>query len=155
MNRIKSVWNLLSRFPGGKFIFSKLLRVFVPYSGSIDAQILELRSGYALVKLKDKKFVRNHLKSIHAIALANLGELTSGLAFVMSWPPEFRGIVTEIRIQYHKKARGTLFAESTSPKIQSSSPHTCEVEARIYDSAKDLVASVQVQWKLESQKKAG
>jgi acyl-coenzyme A thioesterase PaaI-like protein len=149
MNGIKAAWSFLSRIPSGKFFFSKAIRLFVPYSGSIDARVLELRSGYALLKLKDRKFVRNHLNSIHAIALANLGELCSGLAFVWSLPPEMKGIVTEIRIEYHKKARGTLYAESTSPTLETKTSQIVQVQAQIIDQAKNLVCTVHVTWKID------
>lgn len=149
MKMMKYLWSLASKIPGGKFFFSKGIRLFAPYSGSIDARIIELRSGYALLKMKDRKFVRNHLNSIHAIALVNLGELCSGLAFVWSWPNEVRGIVTGINVQYLKKARGTLYAESTSPALQITDSQTAQVEARIFNEIKEVVCIVQVTWKVD------
>jgi len=110
--------------------------------------VLALAPGHAKVALRDRRAVRNHLGSVHAVALANLGELASGLAMTASLPAGVRGIVRSITIEFTKKARGTLVAESrvTLPEVTGDTDF--EVRAEIRDERAEVVATVRVQWRL-------
>jgi acyl-coenzyme A thioesterase PaaI-like protein len=119
-----------------------------PYTGTMGAQVLELEPGRAIVQLRDRAKVRNHLRSIHAIALANLGELSSGLAATAALPQGVRGIPNRITIDYHKKARGTLTATGTATIPEFSDETTVNAEAQIRNAEGELVTTVTVQWKL-------
>lgn len=141
-------WNRLNSLPGGVWIFNQFLRWFNPYSGSIRSYVTQLSPGYARIELQDKRRIRNHLNSIHALALANLGELTSGLALLSSLPDNTRGIPTKITIEYYKKARGQLIAECHSGTPEVSEPMDYEVTAEIQDCDGDTVARTVVIWRL-------
>jgi len=150
--RLLKLWQRLSPLPGGKWLFSKLFGIIVPYTGSIGARIIELRPGYSHVELSDRRKVRNHLNCVHAIALINLGEFTSGLALLTGLQPGVRGIVTGLSIEYFKKARGRLTAITEVEQEQLSFETEANIERQVYAEIKDqngdLVARSCATWQL-------
>ena len=149
---IRASWERLSGKPGGKALFSMLLGRMVPYSGSIGARVQELRPGFARVTLADRRKVRNHLRSVHAVALMNLAELSTGLALNVGLRPDARSILKGLSIEYHKKARGTLTAEASAPLLDSNEERDIEVTTDVRDEAGDVVASAIARWRVGARK---
>ena len=143
---LQRMWNRLRRVPGGSQIFSFLVGQAAPYTGSIGARVVELRAGYCRVMLRDRRKVRNHLRSVHAVALVNLGEAASGLAMMCGLPRDMRGILVGFSIDYLKKARGTLTAECTAPQPERGVRREYELEAIITDEAGEIVARARPRW---------
>ena len=141
-------WQQLSSKPGGKWLFSKALGRFVPYSGSVGAMVEELRPGYARLVLNERRAIRNHLRSIHAVALVNVGELASGLAMLAGLGANARGIVVKLTCEYFKKSRGRLIVECQCDPPSGEVDEEIEVVAHLRDAEGDEVARVTAHWKV-------
>ena len=145
--RLLRYWRWLEPLPGGKWLFARILGHTVPYTGSIGARIETLEPGHARVSLRDRRAVRNHLDSIHAVALANLGEITTGLALLSS-AGSARGILVGLQLEYRKKARGRLLAECSCAPPVVAEPVEMKVVANIVDAGGDIVAVATTTWRL-------
>jgi acyl-coenzyme A thioesterase PaaI-like protein len=146
---VQAWWNRLSTKPGGKALFSIIIGRTAPYTGTIGARAVDLRPGYAKWTMRDRRGLRNHLNSIHAVALVNLAEVTSGTAMLMSLPAGTRGIVTALSTTYLKKARGTLTAECRCELPEITGTMKFDLHAEIRDEPGDVVATAIVTWQLE------
>src|SRR5262245_4652676 len=102
-NLIRTLWDRLSPLPGGTRLFSKLVGRAAPYTATIRAHVEVLRPGHAEVVMKDRSGLRNHLSSLHAVALVNLAELAGNIALSYSLPDDARFIVAGLDITYVKK----------------------------------------------------
>ena len=148
-DQLLGLWRRLAPLPGGRWLFGRLIAWGIPYSASIRAKVRLLEPGHCLLLLRDRRGVRNHLRSIHAVAITNAGELASGLAMTTALPAGTRAIVTRLSTEYLKKARGTIVVECRvadvpHPKV----PMEVLVEAILTDGAGDVVAKVQATWRV-------
>jgi len=142
------LWRRLAPWPGGPWLFSKLFGLTVPYSGSVHPRIRVLEPGHAEVEIPDRRSNRQHLGSVHAIALMNLAEMTSGIAMMAALPSTVRGIVTTLSMTYHKKARGTIRAVARVTVPTVSEDCDFDVMAECFDREGTLVATGNVRWRL-------
>ncbi len=145
-SQLLHLWKRLAPLPGGKWLFSRLLGRAARYTGSIKPLVLELEPGKAVVRMRDRAAVRNHLRSVHAIALINLGEISTGLATISCLGPGRRGIVTQLSMSYEKKARGPLTSTTCFPPPADDFEGALTVEANIVDEEGDVVAVATAEW---------
>ena len=145
---LRKQWRRACAVPGGKWLFSHLLCLRVPYTGNLGASVQSLAPGYCEVRLRDSRKLRNHLHSIHAMALANLGEMVTGLALVNGLPDDSRAILTGFSIDYLKKARGTLLAQCRCSVPPGNDPCDLDVDGEIRDSDGAVVAKVRARWRI-------
>lgn len=130
----------------GKKLFSRILGTIIPYTGSIRAHVEHLEPGYAVVVLADRRRVRNHLNSVHAIALANMAELSTGLAMISGLPQGVNAILVGLNVSYEKKARGELRAECQCSIPQGDISREVIIETAIKDQAGDVVTRATATW---------
>lgn len=143
---LRHLWRRCAALPGGGWIFSRLLGLRVPYSGTLGATVEDLAPGRCRVVLRERRRVRNHLRSVHAMALANLGELVTGLALMNSLPDRARGILTGFSMEYLKKARGRLTAECRCDVPADNREHEYLLTGEIRNDDGDVVAIARARW---------
>ncbi len=140
-NPVRAAWDRLQPLPGGTWLFSLAVGRLAPYTGTIGAHVVELRPGHARVEMADRAGLRNHLRSVHAVALANLAELTGNVALAYSLPDDARFIVAGMDLRYLKKARGRITGTTACPVPATSVTADYEVPVELRDAAGELVVT--------------
>jgi acyl-coenzyme A thioesterase PaaI-like protein len=124
----------------GRWLFSRALGRFAPYSGSIGARVEALEPGRSLLTMRDRRAVRNHLRSVHAAAIMNLVELSGSLAVIAALPPNTRMIPVRVETDFVKKARGLLTAEARFELPEADGSAEAPATVVVRDEARDEVA---------------
>jgi acyl-coenzyme A thioesterase PaaI-like protein len=143
---LRRLWQALRPIPGGRLLFGRIVGLINPYTGSLGARFLELGPGHARFELRQRRAIQNHVGSIHAIALMNLAEVTSGLALMFGLSDETRGLPVGLSIEYHKKARGTVTAVCDCTPPSSNEPQQIELDCFIDNAAGERVATARARW---------
>ena len=133
-------WKRAGRSRLGRWLFSRGVGRFAPYTGTIGARVEELEAGRARVTMRDRKAVRNHLDSVHAVALTNLIELTGSLSIIASLPPATRMIPIRLETDFIKKGRGLMTADASCVVPSSNEKAELPATVVIRDEAGDEVA---------------
>lgn len=141
-------WERMRSWPAGKWLFSRAVGRMAPYTGTIGARVLELEPGHARLAMRDRRGLRNHLRSLHAVALVNLAEEASGLAMLAGLPDDARAILVRLSIDYLKKARGTITAEARCPVPDGSGEQELLLPVELTDQAGEVVARAEARWKV-------
>lgn len=149
-SQLLPLWQVLKRVPRGGVVLGRLIGRMAPYTGTIRPEVLALEKGYARIRMNDSRRVRNHLRSIHAIALMNLGEVATGTAVIATLPDGMRGIIKGLSMDYLKKARGPLVAECSCPPLEASGQQDLEVHAELKNEAGEVVAVCHAKWRVGS-----
>jgi acyl-coenzyme A thioesterase PaaI-like protein len=146
---ISGLWAKAQTFPMGKTIFSYMVGRTARYTGTIGAKVESLETGRGVVSMKDRAGVRNHLKSVHAIALMNLGEFATGVTVMYQVDGRGRGILKHIGMDYLKKSRGTITATCETLVPTEPGKHDLEVDGVLTDDSGDVVAKVHATWRID------
>ena len=112
MPSILERYQSISKLPGGKTLFAKLVGFNAPFFATIKPIFIDLRPAYCETQIKDRRGVRNHLGTINAGALCSMAEMTGGLALDTIVPSSMRWIPRTMTVNYVAKASGTITAIS-------------------------------------------
>jgi acyl-coenzyme A thioesterase PaaI-like protein len=120
MSMLATLWEKTNGLPMGNRIFSTLYAQKAPYFATIHATVTELRPNYAELQLPKRRSVKNHIGTVHAIALCNGAEMAMGALAEMTCPADKRWIPAGMDIRYTAKADSdiTVIAETDPEQWQ-------------------------------------
>jgi len=142
----------ITGFPGGKYLFNKLIGFKAPFFARIHPNVLELKSALSVVEMKDRRGIRNHIGSVNAGAMCTLAELSGGLALDAAIPRDLRWLPRSMTVAYLKKAGGTLMARCEfDPQIIREGDIV--IPLKILDPTNDVVFTAEITFYISKKKK--
>ena len=89
-----------------RWLLNFSMKIVVPFNAPHGLRILSIQPGRTVVQLPYKKRNLNHLKGMHACALATLCEYSVGLSLVSKLgQTEYRFIMKELSVEYLYQAK--------------------------------------------------
>jgi len=139
-----------------------LLRI-VPFNKPHGIKIVEIKDDGILVKAKNIRNNRNHIKGIHACLLATLCEYVSGLSLLTVLDPgEYRIILKNIQMTYHYQAKTDVFAkfglsgallhEEIIAPLQHETAIFKAFTIEVYDKAENHICTGLINWQIKAWK---
>ncbi len=146
------IWEITKSIPiVGRFFFQELIGFFAPYTATCSPHIEEFSIGTVRASIIQRRGLENPFKSIHAAALVNLAEFTSGIAIysLLQERKKARGIPVAININYYTKARGKITAESKVSLPEKTGKNREDFTTTLKDARGITVAECAVTWELD------
>ncbi|MDP1575020.1 MAG: YiiD C-terminal domain-containing protein [Coxiellaceae bacterium] len=117
---MKILSNLIQKSKASKkhlWLLNRLMRYIVPFNKPHGFSVAKITDDYVQTFASYRKKNFNHVRGIHACALATVGELAAGLSLMSHFSPlEYRLIMSNITIDYHYQAKKNVIATATFSK---------------------------------------
>ncbi len=91
----------------------------VPFVGTAGLEIEDLTARRAVVCVRNRRRVQNHLRTVHAAAMALVAETASGLLVGMNVPDGRVPVIKSMHVDFLKRAQGAMraVAELTDAQV--------------------------------------
>ncbi len=139
-----TLWNKCHGKPLGKWFFTKSICWKAPYFGSIQPLFEVLEVGRAVVSMRKRRAVQNHIGTVHAIAMCNLAELAAGVMMEVSVPATMRWLPKGMTVRYLKKATTAIRCETICAEISHGSARDLVVTAVLHDTNNAVVCEAEI-----------
>ena len=124
MPSVLTLWNTMSRLPGGQRVFSVAFARKAPYFATVRPRFTVLEPNHVELVVPKRRRVHNHLGTVHAIALCNGLEAAMGALAEATIPADKRWIPKGMTVAYTAKATSdvTCVAETDADQWTSDDP---------------------------------
>jgi acyl-coenzyme A thioesterase PaaI-like protein len=87
-----------------------VLANIVPFLGTARLRFEEVTQERVVVTIKNRRRVQNHIKGVHAAAMALLAETATGFAVGMNLPDDKIPLIKTLKVDYVKRSQGNMKA---------------------------------------------
>lgn len=156
-------WAINRAKSGKPWVFSRLMQEVIPFNRPHGISVVELSPSNCKVYLPEKYRNKNHLRTMHACAIATAAEYVSGLNVVQAFEMEkYRLIMSRIEVDYFRRPNGFCTAESGIDKdhilqinreLDADGVSEFSLVSSVSDSENETVAVATIYWQVKSWQK--
>ncbi|CUA84783.1 MULTISPECIES: DUF4442 domain-containing protein [Gulbenkiania] len=127
-NSMSRMADKAANLPSGlrSFVLSRLFGRIVPFLGTAGLRFEEVGHERLVVSIRNQRKVQNHIKGVHAAAMALLAETATGFVVGMNVPDDKLMLLKSMKVDYLKRAQGNMRAVATLLPEQIEAMHTTE-----------------------------
>ena len=118
MNRVLHAWTRMSKVPLGEQFFGYAFARKTPYAATIRPQFIRLEPNRVDLLVRNRRRVRNHLGTMHAVALCTGLETAAGTLAEATVPVDKRWIPKGMEVAYTAKAAGDVHCVAETEPAQ-------------------------------------
>jgi acyl-coenzyme A thioesterase PaaI-like protein len=85
----------------------------VPFAGTAGLRFERVTPGEVIVSLRNRRRVRNHIRGLHAAAMALLAETATGFCVGLNLPDDRLPLIKTLKVDYLRRAQGDMRAVAT------------------------------------------
>ena len=159
MKYLRSLMYKSQSSPMALYCFNFLLIYGIPFNRRHGYRVLEIKPGQVKTTIPYRKRNFNHIRGIHACAIATLAEFAAGLVLLQSFTPQkYRLIMSKLHIDYHYQAKTRLVAVASMEaewvrqlkhKLNTEDKVNQQVITEVFDENENLIATVTTHWQLK------
>ena len=114
-NRLYTLVKTTSKIPKSirSTLWSKAFGRVVPMVGTANIRYLEVDKDHVTVRIENQRNMQNHIKGVHAAAMALLAETATGFLTGLHVPDNRILLIKSLHVDYLKVAQGGLTATAT------------------------------------------
>lgn len=111
-NHLNRVVALIYRLPARwrPTLLSRLFGSQVKLAGTAGIRVVEMTRTRAVLSIANRRRVQNHIKGVHAAAMALLAESATGFLVGMNLPEQKLLLIKTLKVDYRQRAVGGLTA---------------------------------------------
>lgn len=145
------------------YLLNRILIYSIPFNKPHGIRITSVDDGGVSVRLPYRRKNMNHLKGIHACALATTAEYTSGISLLAVTGTDYRIIMKNISITYHYQAKMDVIANLVLDKdivekkilspLRSGDAILFENTVEVNDLLRNHICTAIIQWQVKKWEK--
>ncbi|WP_434626648.1 DUF4442 domain-containing protein [Chromobacterium sp. CV08] len=132
-------------------VLSMMFGKIVPFLSTAGLRFEEVGHHRLSVSIRNRKKVQNHIRGVHAAAMALLAETSTGFVVGMNMPDDKLMLLKSMKVNYIKRSQGDMRAVATLTPQQIQSMHELEkgevlVEVQVTDDSGESPIICEMLW---------